>query len=212
MKKETVFEESAKSGEYDVEIPVSIYEEEDRRVVYFLPGFYHFVEKCDFDSQDDLMALSQTLKREMAQTLYCGDFEVKELYRYAMRKEDFVPCGISFCDCLDVRYEKNDTDGTCVCFYADGEKICEAGDNNTGDSSVAEIYCETEMKYRNRGYAAAAISLLLEKLFGQAGYEEIEYITESDNPASIKVALKSGFKYDGKMIHYLAYTEEEDGV
>lgn len=93
-------------------------------------------------------------------------------------------------------------------------------DNNivTGSIGVVELnethescnigYC-IGRKFWGRGITTEAFKGIIEYLFNEVGFERIEAYHHTSNPASGKVMIKSGLKYEGTLRHFRKNTKNE---
>ena len=77
-----------------------------------------------------------------------------------------------------------------------------------GDRDVAALSYWTLSGSRGRGFATRAVRLSCAYAFDELGFEHLEILTDRDNHASRRVALKAGFEEvgqrDGRILHLLS--------
>ncbi len=74
----------------------------------------------------------------------------------------------------------------------------------------SEIGYGISSRYWKQGYFKEALRMVLEHLFGEAGFHRVWAKTQDDNAASIRALETMGFKHEGTLRDF--YLSEKDGV
>ena len=102
-------------------------------------------------------------------------------------------------------------------FYAyivresDGEFIGEVNVHRNADAGWYEMGIVLEAKYRGKGYAAAALRLLLQYAFEKMGAEAVHNEFEEERSAAVQTHLSAGFiryRQENRIIELLITKEE----
>lgn len=86
----------------------------------------------------------------------------------------------------------------------DGRIVAFAAVNDIAEDGAAEINVECAVGARRRGYATESVRALTDYLL-TSGADSVSYVCRERNVASVKTALKSGFKLTGKSINFVFY-------
>ncbi len=89
-----------------------------------------------------------------------------------------------------------------------GNEVLSFANLNSDDGAVCDIGVETAQGLENCGLATSNVAALALDLL-EKGRERILYVAMQDNPASIRVAEKSGFKRVGQEYNYVCFLKEE---
>ena len=72
-----------------------------------------------------------------------------------------------------------------------------------GDLQVAEVGYRIAEQEQGKGYATAALTLILREAFGTLGLHRVEAHTTPDNVGSQIVLIRNGFEFEGRARGYI---------
>ena len=95
--------------------------------------------------------------------------------------------------------------------YVGGEWVGLVGCRDVSQTMrYAEVHYMVDALHRGRGYASAAVSLLIDRLF-EHGFRKLGIVVDAGNLASIAVARRNGFVLEGILReHFLINGEPRD--
>ena len=194
----------------EYEVLLSVYDQiNDRtRQIFYTAETENIARGGDYGTPQGRGALFSALSDYASERYPGGQTYKEEMVRYIKDCRESIPAG-DIPDGADLFFRKNDSGGIEAVLKKDGREIATAGDNKSGDEYYAEIYCETDEEYRGRGFAEFLVNVICGRLADE-GYKGIEYITESDNLPSVRVAEKCGFKKETDITYYIVYFAPEE--
>ena len=119
------------------------------------------------------------------------------LERELLQKENLT--GFDFEELLD--------NGLCGYVTLCGGRIVSAACDNFGDG-LCEAAIETAEGYRRKGYAFSNTAALVRELTARG--QDVSYVCEQNNAASIALARRIGFRDDGESFFCVLYEPEEE--
>ncbi len=76
------------------------------------------------------------------------------------------------------------------------------------DDGGVELFVETDIEYRNRGYGSATVTALTEKLLSESIC--VRYKCAKNNGASVRLAEKCGFEKNGERYSYVCFAVDNN--
>ena len=221
-------EEMVLSGKSCIAVPIEIYVPENGEAqITTYSCFYKIAEeferlfKNDLLSEEALNWLDQKIYTDVKMFGYEHSFDdIHMMSEYSMNSIDQL-CKFKNDDVFLIKSESDiylydnslivgiSIDKEAAVVIKDNKLVSISCINDVSfDDGSVEIYVETDAEYRNKGYGAAAVSLIAEKYLNKG--ITVRYKCAKNNIASIKLSEKCGFIKNGEKYSYVCFAIENN--